>query len=272
MFLEVGKVRGSTSVPLISCLTVSCPARLDCLRSAVEDFINQTHPEKELVIVVNERDCAAVLDNYSNSSLNIRLVRVPEGMTLGALRNLAAKEATGDVLCQWDDDDRYSPERLSLQLQRLESESTYACFLHQQLHFFSDTRELFWTDWRRYDGQLLIESWRHYIPGTVMYRRIDAGYPEEGQYAWKGEDTVFAQHLLRRGAVGVVSPPGTYVRIFHGANAWDRIHHWQIAVHRSQTVATLNLSRDIIENSLFRFGISPPVKVMARDGVAFEYR
>jgi hypothetical protein len=59
---------------------------------------SQTLPRKELVMVVNAAATAPAQGCWSTS------------------RHISIESATGDVLCHWDDDDLYHPERLERQL------------------------------------------------------------------------------------------------------------------------------------------------------------
>jgi glycosyltransferase involved in cell wall biosynthesis len=251
---------------------ISRPDRLDALRRAVDDFSNQTHTQRELVIVVDDDDYASQVNHLlQNKDGIIYLVTVSPKRPLGALRNIALKSCHGEFVCQWDDDDRYSPERLALQIDGLCSVRADACFLYQQLHFFQDTREMFWTDWRYRQGRCVTAALSRIIPGTVLCKRDVAIYPEKGDLAIKGEDSVYATQLLRSGAIGIETPPGTYLRIYHGSNTWDRRHHREIAVWRSRPAAVIHAWRSMIEESISSFRISSPVKVMAGNRVAFEF-
>jgi glycosyltransferase involved in cell wall biosynthesis len=250
---------------------VSRPGRLRALRSAVDDFRRQTHRAKELLIVVDDDDYAIKVGRaIREESEPIYLVRVSPKLNLGELRNVAMNCCHGQFACQWDDDDRYSPERLALQMDSLRTSGAHACFLFQQLHFFENSRELFWTDWRYRDGLSVTAALTRIIPGTVLCKRAGALYPEDGDRAIKGEDSVFASQLLRLGAIGLETPPGTYMRIYHGRNTWNWAHHREIAVHRSLPGKALHANRLDIAKALLHFKIASPVKVMAANRLAFR--
>jgi glycosyltransferase involved in cell wall biosynthesis len=256
---------------MISCLMVSRPGRLDALQSAAEDFCRQTYPSRELVVVIDDADYACQVDEVLRDKDDaIYLVTVSSRLPLGALRNVALDSCHGEYACQWDDDDRYSPERLAVQINLLLSTGACGCFLHQQLHLFRDTGELFWTDWRFCDGRDVPGALSRIIPGSVLCLRDAARYPEEGDLARRGEDSVFASQLLRSGAIGIEAPPGTYLRTFHGRNTWDRRHHRAIAVHRSMQKQLIQAHRGFLEDAITYFGIPSPVKVMAGDTVVFR--
>src|ERR1700722_20997412 len=105
----------SPFTPMISCIMVTQPSRLALAKLAIDDFLRQTHDERELVITHDGDDaCDAALRAIA-AHASIRLVREHSGATLGTLRNVAVDACRGDFVCQWDDDDRYHPQRLALQ-------------------------------------------------------------------------------------------------------------------------------------------------------------
>lgn len=176
---------------------VSRPGRLKALRCAVDDFRKQTHAAKELLIVVDDdRYALDVGRAIRDKNEAIYLVTVSPKLTLGELRNVALSACHGEFACQWDDDDRYSPDRVTLQMDSLRTTGAHACFLFEQLHYFASSRELFWTDWRYRDGRSVNGALSRIIPGTVLCKRGAAQYPEDGERAVKGKIPY--------------SPPGSY--------------------------------------------------------------
>lgn len=212
---------------MISCLTITQPGRLPLLAAAIADFAGQTLAERELLIV-HDGDAAfaqaldALLDPYLAAGQSIRALAVATGTPLGALRNLSVQQARGDYICQWDDDDRYHPQRLALQRQALVDEQADFCFLCDQLHLFKNSGELFWDDW-------FADSWPlNVIQGTLLGRReLMPVYPA----ARRGEDTWATVDIFRAGhRVARLRGAGwSYVYTCHGANAWEDSHHQAIA-------------------------------------------
>ena len=210
---------------MISCFTVTQEGRLDVLMRAVTDFCAQTAREKELVILhdggpaFHERVLRLATER---EDAQIRISRVPAGRTLGALRNAAIEEARGEYVCQWDDDDRYHPRRLEVQLEALRRANSDASFLSDQLHLFADQREMYWDDWHDEPYPLNV------VHGTLFARR-DAlpSYPDLKQ----GEDTALIVAMLRQGrTLTRVREQGyLYVYTFDGRNTFDRVHHASIS-------------------------------------------
>ena len=220
---------------MISCLTVTQPGRLELLARAVADFRAQTLRERELVIVhdgdpaFHERVLRLAADT---DAAPIRVVPLPAGLSLGALRNAAAEAARGEFVCQWDDDDRYHPRRLEAQLEALRSAAGDCSFLADQLHLFAEHRKMYWDDWYHTPYPLNL------VPGTLFARREALPrYPEMTH----GEDTAVLAELLVRGRrLAKLRERGyLYVYVFHGRNAFEGAHHAMISRSRRLPAARL---------------------------------
>jgi glycosyltransferase involved in cell wall biosynthesis len=210
---------------MISCLTITREARFSSLRSALADFVRQTWTERELVIV---HDGNAAFDArlnalaVSHAGAAIAVHRRPAGHTLGELRNAAVDAARGDIVCQWDDDDRYHPRRLELQFAAMRVENSEFCFLTDQLHLFAADRTMYWDDWNLEVHPLNL------VQGTLLGSKAALGrYPALA----RGEDTPLVLDLLRRERrITRLRGYGyLYVYVFDGANAWSYDHHATIS-------------------------------------------
>lgn len=98
---------------LVSCILLTThPKRAAYLPDAVRSFRAQTHPDKELVVVNDGAPLAS-------RSPDIRVVNLPargRRYTIGEKRNVGIREARGEWLATWDDDDVSLPARLTEQL------------------------------------------------------------------------------------------------------------------------------------------------------------
>lgn len=96
-------------LPKISCFCATF-GRTHCLEEAIESFLRQDYQgEKELVILNDFYGQTLFYDHPEvkiyNQSEHIK--------PLGAKFNATAALCTGDILCVWEDDDIYLPNRLS---------------------------------------------------------------------------------------------------------------------------------------------------------------
>lgn len=267
----MGWVSASAAGERVSCLMVTrmSAARRQLTRAAFAAFEAQTHPHRELVVVVDasvDAEGRRELEEMvrSPSAASIRVVEAPGAPALGALRNLAVAAAAGDFVCQWDDDDFYHRERLSIQLAALREGGHEAVGLQDVLQFFPATRTLFWINWRA------TKIGVH--PGTVLVRRSMATYPESGPEARVGEDTVLARALRARGGLGsLAGAPHLFAYVSHGANSWDDSHHRMLAERLAISRGLLKRQEEALRAAVASLGLGPgPISVCGSNGPAFE--
>ncbi len=209
--------------PLVSCLMVT-RNRAALARRAVRCFVEQSWPERELVIVDDgAEDYTPMLAPFIAGGARIFYHRLPPdpARTLGAARNISLERGAGEFLVQWDDDEWYHPDRLSVQMaatDRLDVVLLDYTLMHM------DTPEFVLHPYRTNLGRG--------TPGTVLHRRGPVRYPELA----KGEDSKYLTQLLRRYRGGTVTEPHShlFIRCFHGQNTWDRAH-FEERLHRTAT-------------------------------------
>ncbi len=254
------------AAPPISCLTVTLN-RLPLLDRAMDCYCRQTYPNRELVIVTDAeprcRDAIARRIRALDRS-DIRLEWLDGGRrTLGALRNVSLERMTGDVLCQWDDDDLYHPERIARQFDHLAGSRAGASFLTDQLQFHFGERCLRWIDWT-HDG-VLTGKWK-LIPGTLMmWRDARFRYPESGDESRWGEDSALLDGLLAGGVeTAALSGAGyLYVYVYHGANMFSEEHH---QAHRSASWRFLEHRLISLREALESYALPMPYRFEAPGG------
>jgi glycosyltransferase involved in cell wall biosynthesis len=106
------------SLPLVSCIcpTYNRPPRYQhLLEEAIESFLRQHYPNKELIVI---NDCPG--QELICDEPGVRVVNVAERFpSLGDKRNAAVGLARGELIAPWDDDDIMLPWRLSHSVERL---------------------------------------------------------------------------------------------------------------------------------------------------------
>jgi hypothetical protein len=227
-----------TDAPKVSCLTITQPGRETMLERAIGDFARQTYLPREQIILHDgddafHRTCESMIVTITESfSCHIEVRRTVTGKTLGELRNESVRAARGELVCQWDDDDRSHPERLRRQVDETLAANASACYLEQQLHRFADTGEWLVEDWSRQPYP------RNLVQGSALVRR-DAmpTYPSQS----RGEDTALLHALVQANEpiVRVRGEPWLYCYSFHGDNTFDRAHHAAIARDTQVTAAAM---------------------------------
>jgi glycosyltransferase involved in cell wall biosynthesis len=255
--------------PLISCLLVTRD-RLALAKRAIRCFAEQTYPNRELVIVTDGTgDFREALLRHARD-LGVercRLVIAEDGTPLGRLRNLSIDAAAGELVCQWDDDDANHPDRLAVQAEALFREGARASFFTDHLQFLEEKKLLFWIDWTA-GGR--ITDQRRFFPGSLlMFRDVPFRYPESGAWARRGEDSVLLEQLIRNVKIASLSGMAhLYLYQYHGANTFDREHHYNMSVCAAP-VELLRAREEVIRKAVACYGLEEPVTVAGSNGPAF---
>jgi glycosyltransferase involved in cell wall biosynthesis len=196
--------------PLVSALmlTGKCAEREAMARIAVRCFLNQTWPNKQLVIINHGK---YTLANGDPRVKEVKLDR-PEDMTLGDLRNRSIDESEGDWLIQWDDDDWHHPGRIEAQMEFARHDALVTFLWQIRLNLLNETA--FYD--RMDDGQHMSILFSRKL--SYRYMPLDIR-----------EDTEFKRNFKSVHAIdnSVLNPrhdPLMYVRTFHGNNIWDVSH------------------------------------------------
>jgi glycosyltransferase involved in cell wall biosynthesis len=266
------------SIPLISCVCVT-KNRLDLLKKSICCFINQTYSYKNLFILSQSNDeCNKEIEDYLKefNRNDIFLFTAPETLSLGAMRNTVVELATGPIICQWDDDDLYSPDRISTQFHLLRCNSSSVATLYCDfLKYFQNTGEIYWCDWsqeREYSHRFLCGSIMFY---KSIFYEFEMFYPENGHQSSYEEDLNVLEKIISKGKITPLFAGHQYVYVHHGSNLYNLDHHkltldtrWGKRVLNKEEI----LSRKIlIDATLKSVGIESDVAVRSLDEVAFQF-
>lgn len=201
-------------IPFVSCLCVTHRKPL-MLRRVIDCFRNQSYANRQLVIVYETSDW--ITANFLNSQQwedRIKIVEVsdsPIKKTLGELRNISLKEADGQYVCQWDDDDWYDSDRIQVQMDKITQSGLPASILSRWIVFNSVNQKAYLSNRRLWEG-------------SIMCRKdivLERPYPE----IKKGEDSVVIDYLSHRNLLAVIdNVPELYIYVYHGNNTWEASH------------------------------------------------
>ncbi len=117
--------------PMISCILPTYDRRR-FLAQAIAYFTRQDYSNRELIIVDDGTDC--ISDLLPNDPA-IRYIRLNQRHTVGAKRNLACREARGDIILHWDDDDWMADWRVTYQVEQLSGSSADICGLDRLFYY-----------------------------------------------------------------------------------------------------------------------------------------
>jgi glycosyltransferase involved in cell wall biosynthesis/GT2 family glycosyltransferase len=214
-------------VPLVSCL-MPTGGRDALARRAVEYFRRQDYPWLELVVV---DDGPGSLGRLLPPDDRVRYVRLDEGLSIGAKRDLARDLARGDLIAQWDDDDWYAPERISRQAEAILDGRADVTGIRGGLFFDAVSRRFLRLSSDAHQRMFAQDV----IGGTLVYRRSLLSairYPERSL----AEDASFLRAATQGGARLVKVPNDRlFVYVRHGGNSWRfepgyylGSSHWQV--------------------------------------------
>ncbi|MFE9690595.1 glycosyltransferase [Micromonospora sp. NPDC005806] len=201
---------------LVSCIMPTRDRRPYVVK-AVEYFLRQDHPAKELIVLDDGDDPVA---DVVPGAPGIHYHRLDRPLVLGAKRNRACEIATGEVIVHWDDDDWQAPHRLRTQLARLDGADLCGA---ASLMFWEPGRDRAW----RY-------TWpgrRAWAAGTSLCypRSLWQGSPfaeiatgEDTRFLWRAPVRRLADVAAENCVVGLVHPGNTVAK--SGRNAyWNPI-------------------------------------------------
>ncbi|KQB42578.1 Glycosyl transferase [Flavobacterium aquidurense] len=98
--------------PMVSCIMPTYN-RSEFITNAINQFLDQNYPNKELIIIDDSE--RSIADLVPESSL-ITYIYLNEKLNLGSKRNMACQIAKGEIIIHLDDDDYYAPDWLQKQI------------------------------------------------------------------------------------------------------------------------------------------------------------
>ena len=206
-----------SNFPLITCIMPTAN-RAYCMEQAVGYFLAQDYPNKELVIVYNtDGDLPAGWAQYPQYYLpaNVRLVRAGARI-IGAKRNEACRNAWGAIIAQWDDDDIYNTDRLSIQAQPILEGRAHVTGVDNLIFYEAPTGDS-WMPTPVLHSEIFVGDVHG---GSLMYdRRVweQVNYPNLPT----GEDAWFLRRAMKQGAiVQAVDGMNSFIYVRHNSNTW----------------------------------------------------
>ncbi len=199
--------------PLVSCIMPTYNRR-PFVRLALQHFLAQDYPNKELVIVDDSHE---PMGDLACDRPDVRYLHQPARASIGAKRNLACLHARGAIIAHWDDDDWYAADRLRYQVAPIVAGDADITGLENAFVLAIPPGE-FWTTEPQLHERMFVGNVHG---GTLVYNKQMLGqglrYPETNlaEDAWLLQSAVSrGQRLLR------LSNPGVFVYVRHASNAW----------------------------------------------------
>ena len=211
-FYRTAAADAGASWPLVSCIMPTYERRR-YVPQALQSFLQQDYPNRELIIVDDGKDA---IGDLAEGLTNVRYLHVAR-TSIGAKRNLACRHAAGEIIAHWDDDDWYSPDRLRYQVMPIIGGKADLTGL-ENAFVLELPRGEFWTTEPTLHQRLFVGNVHG---GTLVYRKElwtqGLRYPEINL----AEDAWLLVRATRQGKRLVrLSNPGVFVYVRHGRNAW----------------------------------------------------
>ena len=192
---------------LVSCLMMT-RGNVGMVRQSLASFNDQNWPDRELIMVtVNVTEALEDLIR-SQGQGRVKLVQAQNGLTMGEQRNLTLAHCCGEYVCIWDDDDLYSPDRVTKSVEALLKAGVDAVFLDKLL--------LWWPTRAR-----LAISFSRLWENTMLARRTAVpAYPATSN----GEDAIMVDWLTLHSSYALIDAPELYGYRVTGENHCSSEH------------------------------------------------
>ncbi|HVD98104.1 MAG TPA: glycosyltransferase family A protein [Cytophagaceae bacterium] len=219
-------MRSINYIDKIACICIT-DNRVELLPRAIQCFRDQDYEEKELLIFYDASDAHTA--SFARNKTDVNLVKLDGSsfknsiclksnesnitfieidhyskFSLGEKRNLATEYAEADFICVWDDDDWYSPRRLSQQILACQHAGKPACAL-SSLTIYDSIHHKAYYSIKRHEG------WE----GSLLCRKE---YMEKYLPQNTKEDTPVLKRLFADGYLVLIDFPHLYTYIIHGKN------------------------------------------------------
>jgi hypothetical protein len=187
--------------PLVSALCYAAD-HAPRLERAIECFLAQTHPSKELVVAYPTRaaETRALVERYS---LQAPIVGVPfesaPQLTRGEIRNRAVLASRGEYFCAWEEQDWHQRERIELQIDAVRRAHQVGCLLSNVLLFDPTLQRAYFSHFRPWEASVLVRR-------DVFDRGLR--YPALNEL----EDMNFVRTLVTQSRMVPLVLPGLYIR------------------------------------------------------------
>lgn len=187
----------------VTCVCPTTAARRLWLPRAIKCFQAQTYQDRELLIVTDPGYSPEVPPDP-----RIRVIEAPPRIRLGEKRNFCSENA-GSIIAHWDDDDWSAPERLELQMERLQK-SGKAVTGYRFMKFTDGVR------WWRYEGDST-----YAFDTSLLYRREWwASHPFDGEQS--GFDVIFVARARGSRQIEIADCGDVMYATNHAANTSPR--------------------------------------------------
>lgn len=182
-------------------------------RLALRQFLAQDYPSRELVVIDEpDEETASFCDGLVNGLYDgASTLYVQEAGTLGHKLNIGADCANGQILLNWDDDDFYSTDRITRQVEALRLGGRPAAGLSSLIY---------WSPGSGYGWEYFADA--YYCSGGThcRWRDYQLQYPHPDRTC--GEDDEWIADVYARSEISTISGMRVYVARNHNDHVSPR--------------------------------------------------
>jgi glycosyltransferase involved in cell wall biosynthesis len=191
------------------------------LADAIESVLAQSYRPVELIVVDDGStdDSATVARRFSDARLILQ-----ENRGVAAARNRGVAESRGEFIAFLDQDDRWTPDKLSLQVARLRANPALGYILaHQRVFLEPGLAPPPWLREIHLEGDPV-----GFLPGTLVIRReVFDKVGEFNEAIRSASDTDWFFRAKTLGVAMEILPETLLIRRIHGANQSREVAHGQ---------------------------------------------
>lgn len=261
---------------LVSCLCISRPSRWGQLQRAILDFNAQTRIDRELVIVVDNRnDFHSLVQGFvSGLTLNAPVIVLPR--TINSVVDglgFAAAVASGTILTLWDDDNLNHPDRLNNQV-AVQTRNAKAITVYESgFYYFHEHAELFPVSCFRPETAAAIRV----LPTTIMAFRRYFPVLDHTVRARTSEQMITVAAKANQ-AIKIITQPFMHmIGVTYDGKVSNHLRtyatHREIAETTVKDVAWIEQHKTEMVEALDSYSWDvPSIVVAGSDGNAFTYK
>lgn len=182
--------------------------------ASIDCYLAQTYPleRREWIILDDGDEPLDELLTLLPSAAQIRYIKVPQKMSIGAKRNRLNAEASGHIIVCWDDDDYYPVERLAHIAQKMASQPRISLAGSSLMHiYFQDDASIWQT------GPF---GPTHASAGTLAYRKSYAAMHKYDETVAYAEETSFLENY--KNPMIQLDPRKSILCIAHATNTYSK--------------------------------------------------
>lgn len=175
-------------------------------------FKNQTHKNKELIIIDDSDEKDLSTEAKSAKLTNVHYIHLKTKHSIGEKRNMGIRLASGEVILIWDDDDYHGPNRIENQLNRLIA-SKKSLMVYNSCTYYSIPLQILFAFSQYFHNRI----WKYgYVAGTAMFYKTIWDHGKYPNVSFR-EDILFIEKAMQNGFdIGVMKiPKNDFVYVKH---------------------------------------------------------